>query len=311
MVKKDTKNSADKIISDLYAKKSDRILSKNYDWILGIPIFILAFLLLFYLYNLIINPSELRLILYYTLISSAFTLILALFFTWTNKLGKFGHIISEKFSRVPLLDLALALFSWIPWIIGFVFGGGAGLIGIILGQAIALQMWAWIHESLHKEDVRGPRIHKFLNKRFGWWRNHIALWATLIVLPLFLIIRLAEIFVYPWMVWLLGWPKYNQSEWISVSRYKFRGLVGQDLIWCLYCDWMTGVISLSSQMLRVTESFWCPIRFYDAVKNKYCLQDFPDIDRWVSNKGKMKDVEELLDNMYPDIENKKEVKKHG
>ena len=30
---------------------------------------------------------------------------------------------------------------------------------------------------------------------------------------------------------------YKQAEWVNVSRTKFDGLVGHDLIWCLYCDW--------------------------------------------------------------------------
>jgi thiol-disulfide isomerase/thioredoxin len=84
-----------------------------------------------------------------------------------------------------------------------------------------------------------------------------------------------------------------------VSRQKFEGLVGQDLIWCLYCDWMTGVYSLGAEMLRNVESFWCPIRFYDDKKCENCKLDFPDIERgWVAKEGTMEDVEEVLKKMY-------------
>ena len=37
-------------------------------------------------------------------------------------------------------------------------------------------------------------------------------------------------------------------------------VIGHALIWCLYCDWMTGVWSLGTEMLRNVESFWYPIR---------------------------------------------------
>jgi hypothetical protein len=89
------------------------------------------------------------------------------------------------------------------------------------------------------------------------------------------------------------------GEWVTVSRQKFDGLVGHDLIWCLYCDWMTGVYSLGAEMLRNVESFWCPIRFYDGKKCENCRIDFPDIDRWVPADGNMKQVTELLLEKYP------------
>ena len=47
---------------------------------------------------------------------------------------------------------------------------------------------------------------------------------------------------------------------------KVEGLVGHDRIWCLYCDWMTGVWSLGTEMLRNVESFWCPLRFSSDAK---------------------------------------------
>jgi hypothetical protein len=100
---------------------------------------------------------------------------------------------------------------------------------------------------------------------------------------------------------MLGFPKYKHSDWVNVSRHKFQGLVGQDLIWCLYCDWMTGVYSLGAEMLRNVESFWCPIRFYDGKKCENCQIDFPDIENgWVSAEGTMDDVVQLLEQKYGD-----------
>jgi hypothetical protein len=73
-----------------------------------------------------------------------------------------------------------------------------------------------------------------------------------VVIPVFFLIRFAEIFVYPILVWQLGFPKYNHNEWVNVSRQKFQGLIGYDLIWCLY--W-TGVYSLGAEMLRISSKF--------------------------------------------------------
>ena len=107
---------------------------------------------------------------------------------------------------------------------------------------------------------RGPRIVTFLNALVGPWRNFLAVWVTALVVPVFWIIRVSELVVYPCLIRLIRFPRYRQAEWVNVSRHKFTNLVGHDLIWCLYCDWMTGVWSLGSEMLRNVESFWCPIQ---------------------------------------------------
>src|SRR5207247_725416 len=83
------------------------------------------------------------------------------------------------------------------------------------------------------------------------------------------------------------------------NRQKFTGLVGHDLIWCLYCDWMTGVYALGGEMLRNVESFWCPIRFASGKKCDNCKLDFPDIhDGWVAPDGTMGDVVTTMEEMY-------------
>ncbi len=133
----------------------------------------------------------------------------------------------------------------------------------------------------------------------GVVRNHTAVWWTAWAVPVFAIIRIAEYLVYPPLVWLVRFPRYNDGEWINVSRQKFDGLVGHDLIWCLYCDWMTGVWSLGSEMLRNVESFWCPIRFDTEKKCANCKVDFPDIDGgWAPADGTMDDVVNALEKHY-------------
>lgn len=214
--------------------------------------------------------------------------------------GGGGRRVAAALTRAPWLDLPVAFLTWIPWVLAAVVAGWAGFLGALLGEAAALPVWIALHEAAHRDAVRGPRIVRVINRNFGRWRNHLALWVTLVALPLFWGIRLLQILAYPWLVWLLRFPRYRQSEWINVSRHKFEGLVGHDLIWCLYCDWMTGVYALGGEMLRNVESFWCPIRFDDAKKCENCRIDFPDIDRgWVPADGTMADVERVMEAKYP------------
>lgn len=224
---------------------------------------------------------------------------LAAFFTAVPRMGRPGRAFADVCARAPLLDLFVASFTWIPWVIAGIFGGWAALGGAIIGQGIALVLWTIAHEALYRDATRGPRIVKYINRIVGRWRNYLALTLTLIALPGFWFIRILEITCYWPLVVLLKFPKYRQSEWISVSRHKFEGLVGHDLVWCLYCDWMTGVYCLGAEMLRNVESFWCPIRFYDGKKCANCAPDFPDINNgWVAPDKSMKDVVEKLGEMY-------------
>jgi hypothetical protein len=224
---------------------------------------------------------------------------LALGVSFVGRSGPAGKALADQLIKAPLLDIMLGLFSWIPWIVFGLAFGWRGVFGSMIGQVIALYLWIAGHEYYFREASAGPRIVKSLNRFVGRWRNHAALWVTAVAFPGFLFIRLMEVALYPLLVALLGFPKYNQAEWVNISRQKFSGLVGHDLIWCLYCDWMTGVYSLGAEMLRNVESFWCPIRFYDGKKCDNCKMDFPDIDGgWVAASGNMQQVAQKLDEMY-------------
>ncbi len=220
-------------------------------------------------------------------------LLLALLLMWL------GRFVSRVVTRAPALDLIVALLTWIPWVVAVPVFGWIGLAGALVGQLLALYLWCFIHESMHPAARKGPRIVKFLNRTVGRWQNHLALWVTLVALPAFWLIRIMEMGLYWLLPALLGFPKYKQSEWINVSRQKFDGLIGHDLVWCLYCDWMTGVYSLGAEMLRNVESFWCPIRFYDGKKCENCRTDFPDIEGgWVKDTGTMTDVVAVMEEKY-------------
>jgi hypothetical protein len=215
------------------------------------------------------------------------------------KLGTVGRRVSESFCRAPGLDGVITYFTILPLVIGPMLGGWIGLLAGIVGQVVGMVLWEWIHELIHREATRGPRIVKVINRKVGPVRNFFATWLTAIVTPVFWLIRVAEVAIYPPITWLVRLPPYNHAEWVNVSRQKFDGLVGHDLIWCLYCDWMTGVWSLATEMLRNVESFWCPIRFASGKKCQNCVIDFPDIDNgWVDADGTMADVAQTLDRMY-------------
>jgi hypothetical protein len=217
------------------------------------------------------------------------------------RLGTGGWRVSALLAKAPLLDLVVACFTIIPWILGTALGGWAGFVGALVGQFLALYAWCAGHELLFRDAARGPRIVKFHEKIVGNFRNHAALWVTLIALPIFWGIRLLQLTLWWALPLLLKFPIHKQDEWVNVSRHKFDGLVGHDLVWCLYCDWMTGVYSLGAEMLRNVESFWCPIRFYDGKKCANCAVDFPDIDNgWVAPNATMSDVVAKMEQMYGD-----------
>jgi len=213
-------------------------------------------------------------------------------------MGGLGKRAMEVCRRAPMLDLIVAWFTIVPGIGGLIVFGWRGLLGAVVGQMLGLTLWSWGHELVHRKEVSGARIVKVLNRLVGRWRNHGALWVSTLAVPMFWSVRIGELLIYPLLVWLLRFPRHKQGEWVNVSRQKFNGLVGHDLIWCLYCDWMTGVWSLGSEMLRNVESFWCPIRFSDTNKCENCSIDFPDIWRWVDEHGEMSDVAELLEEKY-------------
>lgn len=231
-----------------------------------------------------------------------------------SRLGLGG--LSRWLCRAPGLDLVILYFTVLPMVAGPIVAvrmheglvepgmpawaaGWLGLLAGVVGQIATVMLWTVLHELAHRQDVRGPRIVHQLNKTVGRVRNHTAVWWTAWAVPLFAVVRAAEYFIYPPLVWLVRFPKYNQGEWVNVSRHKFGGLVGHDLIWCLYCDWMTGIWSLGTEMLRNVESFWCPIRFDSTKKCENCRIDFPDLDHgWVAADATMQEVVDTLGAHY-------------
>ncbi|QOJ01468.1 MAG: hypothetical protein HRU70_13630 [Phycisphaeraceae bacterium] len=249
---------------------------------------------------------------------AAGVLALALVLHAIPRLGPAGRRLSASLCRAPGLDLVVFAFvhgpqiagvwaamhhlsgTWGAWV-----AAGAGLAAGVVSQAVGLILWMRAHEACHAAAMKGPRIKSTLNRLLGGglggaWRNYLAVWWTAWAVPVFTLIRIAQVLVYPPLTWLVRLPKYDASVWVRVSRQKFEGLVGADRIWCLYCDWMTGVWSLGGEMLRNVESFWCPIRFASPEKCERCTVDFPDVSGgWVDARAGMKDVVNVLEAKYP------------
>ena len=219
------------------------------------------------------------------------------------RLGSSGKSFSTWLCHAPGLDIVVGYFTAAPLVVGPVLAGWVGLAAAICAQVLAVMIWTTFHGLVHPEAKKGPRIITFLNALVGPWRNFLAVWITALAVPVFICVRVAELVVYPWLIWLIRFPRHNQREWVQVSRYKFKHLVGHDLIWCLYCDWMTGVWSLGSEMLRNVESFWCPIRFDNSKKCDNCHHDFPDVNSgWVKSDATMQDVTDVLTKHYVEAE---------
>lgn len=233
-------------------------------------------------------------------------------------LGRAGERVREVISKAPMLDVVVAWFTLAPPVAAWVFAAANGRSGWTIfaciaaataGQIAALYIWCFVHERCHPAAMRGPRLIDVIGKNLakgdragvaGRARNHAALLWMLWAVPLFSVVRFAEYWVYPVLVALVRLPRYRSGEWVNISRHKVSGLVGHDLIWCLYCDWMTGVWSLGSEMLRNIESFWCPIRFANADKCANCTRDFPDIDGgWSGADKTAADAAALHAQRYP------------
>ncbi len=224
--------------------------------------------------------------------------------------GPVGKRLCDVAAVAPALDLIVFYFTTAPWIAAIVVWANRDeqtfsrlillSLACLVAQAFTLIVWSRMHEAMHPGVRKGPKIHRTMSRKVGPARNHLAVWWTALAVPLFNIVRLAEIVLYPPLIWLVKFPKYPQRDWVNVSRHKFSGLVGYDLIWCLYCDWMTGIWSLGTEMLRNVESFWCPIRFTSPEKCENCKIDFPDVDGgWAPSKTDIGAVTRVLDDKYP------------
>lgn len=188
------------------------------------------------------------------------------------------------------------MFTWVPWVLCFYVGAWQGLGICLLAQIVSLEIFSVSHTIFRR--YRGAKIRHALDEIVGPVRNHLGLLITLMILPIMWIIRVGQLTIYPLQVLTLGFPWYKHREWVSVSRQKFEGLVGHDLVWCLFCEWVLSIYSFGAEMIRNNESWWCPIQFHDQDKCAKCVGDFPDLNIWVKPEGSMQEVKDHLLNRY-------------
>lgn len=210
--------------------------------------------------------------------------------------ARVAFAITESVARAPWLDVFLSLFLWVPWAIGGVWMGLWGLGAALVAQFLFLHAFCLTHRLLRGK--KGRTLTDAQAKVLGPIRNQLCLLVQTPAVPAFLLVRAAEIFLYPPVAALGRLPRYRQGDWVNLSRHKYDGLVGYDLLWCWYCDWMTGLWCLGSEMLRNIESFWCPIQFQHETKNRVAAIDFPDVKQWAPPDGTMEDAVRLIEKHY-------------
>jgi hypothetical protein len=215
-------------------------------------------------------------------------------------LCRVGYAVFPRLVFAPWLDGAVSLFTWVPWVAGYAWAGWTGVGAALLAQFVFLHGFCLFDRAVRGRG--GRTLEGAQAKKLGWVRNEIALLLTTPAVIVFFLVRAAEFLFYPPMAWMAKMPRYRTSEWINLSRHKFDGLVGHDLVWCWYCDWMTGVWSLGSEMLRNVESFWCPIRFCEDCKNRKVCTDFPDVEKWTPAGGTVEDAVRVFEEQYGDRE---------
>lgn len=211
-------------------------------------------------------------------------------------LTRLAYAVTPKITTAPLLDLFISLFTWIPWVAGAFLSSWTGVLGAVVAQVVFLHAFCLTDRILRGR--KGRTLTDAQARLIGPVRNQVALLVTTPAALVFVQTRLAQILLYPWLTRLAKLPSYRSSEWINLSRHKYNGLIGYDLLWCWYCDWMTGVWALGSEMLRNVESFWCPIRFRDETKNRNASTDFPDVTSWTPADGTMEDAVKAFEAHY-------------
>jgi len=120
------------------------------------------------------------------------------------------------------------------------------------------------------------------------------LFGDAIVTPMFSLVRLAEIFVYPQLQWLVGFPRYSR-EWLMSPAISSRaGRSRSRLVFVLRLDDRRLVAgnrnAAECRIVLVSHSF------DNTKKCENCAIDFPDLDHgWVAADGNMAQVVETIE----------------
>ena len=107
--------------------------------------------------------------------------------------GKARESLLDACCRAPLLDGIVCYFTILPLVVGPLVSGWAGLVSGAFAQLATLLIWQTIHEAVHRDATKGPRIIKVLNRKFGAVRNLTAIYITGFAIPIFWFVRMARI----------------------------------------------------------------------------------------------------------------------
>lgn len=209
---------------------------------------------------------------------------------------RLAYKVTDKIATAPALDGFISVFTWIPWVAGGWVQGWLGVAAAVVAQLVFLHAFCLVHRALRGK--KGRTLTDAQGRVLGPIRNQLCLLVQTPAIFVFVGIRVAELLLYPAIAALGRLPTYRQGEWVNLSRHKYDGLIGYDLLWCWYCDWMTGLWCLGSEMLRNIESFWCPIQFQSPEKNTHASIDFPDVKNWAPPDGTMEDAVRAFEQHY-------------
>lgn len=209
---------------------------------------------------------------------------------------RLAYSINDRIAHAPVLDFFISLYTWIPWAVGAWLAGWTGVAAAVVAQILFLHAFCLVHRALRGK--KGRTLTDAQGRILGPVRNQLCLLVQTPAIVAFVAIRATELFLYPLIAALGRLPMYKQGEWVNLSRHKYDGLIGYDLVWCWYCDWMTGLWCLGTEMLRNIESFWCPIQFREEKKNEHASIDFPDLKKWAPADGTMEDAVKLIEEHY-------------
>ena len=147
-------------------------------------------------------------------------------------LTRLAYALSDKIAQAPWLDLFISLFTWAPWVMGGFLDGWLGLLAALVAQLVFLHAFCFVHRALRGK--KGRTLTDAQGRILGPFRNQLCLMVQTPAIIVFVQVRVAEILIYPPIAWLGKLPTYKSSEWVNLSRHKYDGLIGYDLLWCWY-----------------------------------------------------------------------------
>lgn len=68
---------------------------------------------------------------------------------------------------------------------------------------------------------------------------------------------------------IYGIEKINRSDYVVIDRHKLSYLSWVEKFNCVYCGYGNGVLAYVSEIASKTESYWCPVKHGERIKNPH------------------------------------------